>query len=396
MAHSTSATIRRLGVPHPAAGLQQHALPALLPVLLLAATAALALRAPAGAGALAWGLALSFTGFYGGLALQAARGDLMPQWLGRLARPLFSAWSRHLNRPLVVTFRGRHHFFLSYGLLQALGAALFGLHFQFYLGSAFPQVDALAMALFSLLPMLGGNRLAGLLVQVFVERLPWREALFKVRFLSVGFAAGMVLAIGAAAWFWEVPVAAITDAAFTGVLWAQVLGSLGCVYYGCCHGPVRSDGLGLEYAHPALKPNRTLGAARVCVTPTPLYCALYGAWILAFALALRTPAGLPLGLPTALAGGCFGLGRFAEEWFRADAAQRPTVLNMNQLYAVSLVVLSAGLGLAAPAELSWPALGLAEVWESLREPRAYLLPSGLFAVVGVIYSYHRGSIGAWR
>jgi prolipoprotein diacylglyceryltransferase len=366
-----------------------------LPLPVVVATAALTHGAAPGMQAVAWGLVLSFVGLYAWAGRQANSGELIPAWLAPISRPLLAAWSKQLNRPFIVTLRGRHHFFLSYGLLQAAGAALFVLHFQVFFAGTFGDFDVFAMTLFSLVPMIGGNRLAGLFVQLFVEKLPLREALFKVRFLSVGFAAGMIAAIAFASWWWNVPVAAITDAAFVSVLWAQILGSLGCVYYGCCHGPVRHDGQGFDYAHPLLKPNRVLKVERICVTPTPLYCALFGAWILGFALVLRAHFELPVGLLTALAAGCFGLGRFAEEWFRADAGKTTALLTMNQVYAALLIALGIALGVSAQAAV-WPAQPLGAVAEALASPGVYALPALLFLVVGSIYSYHRGSIGSWK
>lgn len=373
-------------------------LPIALPSVLLVITALLSLSWPgsstSGQAAL-WGLTLSTLGAYVLLYRPADAGRRLPDWLVCILRPLYRLLSWSANRPWIVA-RGSHLFFLSYGLLQALGAALFFLYFKlFFVGSSvrFP-VDLMLLA--SCVPVIGGNRLAGLFVQVFVEGLSWRAALFRVRFLSIGFAAGVAVAIVAAAWWWDLPIAAMTDAAFTSLLWAVIFGNLGCIYYGCCHGAVCVDGGGVTYAHPSLKPNRSLGLPSVNVTPIPLYCAAFGAWILGFALVLRTQFDLPFGFLTAIVGTCFGLARYVEEWFRFDSKTAAKILVMNQFYAALLIALSVGVGLwGHRSGAAWKAQPLADVAASLADPSTYVIPAVIFVVVGFIYSYHRGAIGTW-
>ncbi len=319
-------------------------------------------------------------------------------------KPVFRLLERSVNRPLIARLgaAGQHQFFLSYGFTQALGGALAIMQFKVFSYGVISSAQTDAFVLGAFVPMIAGNRLAGLLVQVFKEGLTLRQAIFKVRFLSIGMAAGMVASCVGGAYLLGVPVATITDGVFSGMLWAQFFGSVGCLYYGCCHGEVSHDhGAGFTYEHPVLKPNRVFGIDKVTVAPVPLYCAAFGLWILSFAIIGRVFFELPPGFLTLLVGCNFAMARFAEEAFRADTPSKAKGLMMNRVYSISFFLFSLATGLSgmARATTNWAPLtqvSSGEWFSWISNPWTFASPLLILIVVTALYSYHRGQIGEWR
>src|SRR5574341_984173 len=293
-----------------------------------------------------------------------------------------------------VLFRRGDYIFVTFGLFAGIAALLGGAYASWLMLA--DGVSAVATG------ALMSSILVGHLVPARAFLLPWRIQQIKdqpktvlrtVEFVSWGGFAAIGVGLLLYSWLSSHPLIGLTDLTVRAGVLAHAIGRVGCLTLGCCYGRRTGLPFAIRYDSPQAKAVRVGGLSGVHIHPVPLYEAGYNLGLFALLNAIAF-AGAPQGIPTATYLVLYGAGRFALEALRHNGAlEMVGPFHRNQWF--SLVMVASGLGLfAAMAPFDGPhAPSLAG---SL--PEAILLVpviAAASAVVGLVYSLHRGSIGRW-
>ncbi len=223
-----------------------------------------------------------------------------------------------------------------------------------------------------------------------------------IRTVSFGLWGGLLgglLILGAFAFQTQTPLLALLDSFAVGVPLAQVLGRLGCLNYGCCHGTECSPKhqFGIRYLHAqtkVLRYNPKLKGKRL--HPTQIYSALANLVIyltmLTIWLSWETR---PEGTLAATFMALYGLKRFSVEFLRGEF---PRVyfrgLTLWQWFSLSFVTL--GLGLLIFVFTAGRTIGygnFASGFASIQSAQGIIIVTAL--ILGLVYGTHGKKIGSW-
>ncbi|NQV16444.1 prolipoprotein diacylglyceryl transferase [bacterium] len=305
----------------------------------------------------------------------------------------------------VVLYQGESFTFVSFGLIVGLGALMASLHTWFYLGSYHilsPIVHANQLALSLAL----GGPLSAYIITRLLDIKTWlsgeKSFIEYIRTVSFGLWGGLVggmLIVTTFATITQTPLLALLDAFAVGFPLAQMLGRLGCLNYGCCHGNECSSDhqFGIRYFNAQTKVLRydpKLKGKRL--HPTQIYSALAN-----FAIYLTM---LTLWLVwDARAGGAlaatfmvlYGLKRFMVELLRGEF---PRVylygLTLWQWFSLSFIVL--GLGTAVFVILFGQANQPGDFGSGFESMQSGLgILAGASLIMGLVYGTHGKKIGQW-
>jgi len=305
----------------------------------------------------------------------------------------------------VVLIQGYSFTFVSFGLMVGLGALLSSLHILFYLGSY--QILAKPAQIYQLgLAVALGAPLSAYVITRVLDLKTWLsgeknffEYIRTVSFgLWGGLVGGLLILIGFAA-LTQTPLLALFDSFAVGIPLAQVLGRLGCLNYGCCHGRECSSDhqLGIRYSNPqtkVLRYNPELKGKRLY--PTQIYSVLGNLIIYTFILILWLNwDARPVGTLAAVYMSLHGLKRFSVEFLRGES---PRVyfkgLTLWQWFSMGFMV--TGLGLLTFVINSTAAVGVGDFtlgFQSMQSALGILILVSI--IFGLAYGTHGRKIGSW-
>lgn len=290
----------------------------------------------------------------------------------------------------VVAVRAGKLILVNFGVLSAMGAALaLAAAGPILVSRGVPPQGVFLFALASALAVVAGSWAFG----VVLDGGPRATAVARPVFVSWGGILGLLLVVFVAAPVWHLPFLFLLDVLARTAPLGHVLGRVGCLTYGCCHGKPAGR-FGVCYTRPEAKAVRVSGLGGVRLHPSPLYeCGVdLAAFALSNALFL---AGAPLGVPTGMALLVYGAGRLVVERTR-DSRGRELAPGVTVNQALSIA-----LALAGAATLAWcrGAGGAVPppVWAvGVEDARWILLAStaaGALTMAG--FGIHRGEVGRW-
>lgn len=292
-----------------------------------------------------------------------------------------------------VLFRYGDALFVSYGLLCALGIALFMQHVAISLLAQ--GMSALEAGFF-----ITGCGLAGVTgarIYWWLEHIrtlvhePW-WGMKRVGFVSWGVPLGLLGFTVPFSLQNSYSLLMLSDVLFGGMFIAYSLGRIGCLTYGCCYGKL-CDEPGIVYRNDYAKVNRlkhTHGSVRY---PTQLFSAAHGIllFLLLNAILYMDPRA---GVLTVAALLYYGMGRFYEEFYRDRARVGNTIFTEGHIGSAAFIFIGLLLALWVQ-QFKGPVL---QAWtiESVRESLVILPLVGLLGVLMfLILGYHHKELGRW-
>ncbi|NQV15518.1 prolipoprotein diacylglyceryl transferase [bacterium] len=305
----------------------------------------------------------------------------------------------------VILYQGQAITFVSFGVFVSLGALLGLINTWFYLGAYQIIPNAIQANRLAIVLALGTPLSAYILTRL-LDIKTWLsgEKIFidYIRTVSFGLWGGLVgglLILTIFAFVTHASLFALLDAFALGVPVAQVMGRLGCLNYGCCHGKECSSHHqpGIRYHNSQAKVLRydpNLKGKRL--HPTQIYSvlanmAIYGT-ILMLAILWETR---PVGALAAVYMGLYGLKRFSVEFIRGEY---PRVyffgLTIWQWFSLSfvlqgLVIFALVIFNPTFVGVAGPGLGI----QSLQSALGVLVLAS--AILGLAYGTHGRKIGSW-
>ncbi len=133
-----------------------------------------------------------------------------------------------------------------------------------------------------------------------------------------------------------IPIGRLCDTAAFGLILAQAVGRIGCIFNGCCYGTETDLPWGTVWTHPD-----SYGPAIDPVHPTQLYELLFDLVLFAFLWVIRKRI-RPPGVLYLMYISAYSLGRFMISFLRAN---EEAFLGLQQAQVVSLVVMALAIGL---------------------------------------------------
>ncbi len=319
---------------------------------------------------------------------------------GRLTRIVAGglAWlSRAANRPAIVR-RGDHILFWGYGVWVGAGIALGLTAMEFALIGAgmAPGWAAWGVAV-ATLAGLAGSRVGWRVLTAVGERTSYRRTSSRVGFISWGALVALLVLLSALSMVSGESLLRYLDAAFPALMIAQMLGRIGCTFYGCCYGREAEGPIHLHYAHPVLKAVRQNRVNAGRLMRAQLLSAVNGGLIALVVFGLWLARPLPMGVPAALAVTLYGLCRLGEEWVRSHDSL--LLGPMSHAQGIALLLALGGLAflLLSPAGAApdYTPGNLPDFGLVLRQLHPVLLSAAGLLTAG-LFSYHYRAVGQWR
>lgn len=306
--------------------------------------------------------------------------------------------------PLVI-YQGQSITFVSFGLLVGLGALMGLMNTWFYLG-AYQIVPNANQAGQLALTLALGAPLSAYIVTRLLDLKTWlsgeKTFIEYIRTVSFGLWGGLVgglLILTIFALQTHTPLWALLDAFALGVPLAQIMGRLGCLNYGCCHGKECSSEHqpGIQYHNSQTKVLRfapELKGKRL--HPTQVYSILANMSIygIIVTLALVWEA-RPLGMLAATYMTLYGLKRFSVEFLRGEFP-RVYFMGLTVWQWFSLTFIIQGVVIAVLIFSNPTQVGLADPglgWQSMLSAFGVLLLTS--TIMGLVYGTHGRKIGSW-
>ncbi len=305
----------------------------------------------------------------------------------------------------VVLIQGQTFTFVSFGLLVGLGAFLGMVHIWFYL-SSYHILPSAAQANKLALTLALGAPLSAYIITRLLDIKAWlsgeKKLIEYIRTVSFGLWGGLLGGLSILVGFSliaQTPFLALLDAFALGVPLAQVMGRIGCLNYGCCHGVECSSKTqpGIRYYNTQTKVLRYEPKLRgKRLHPTQIYSAAANLTIYLIILVLWLAWDTrPIGILAASYMTLYGLKRFSVEFFRGEF---PRVyfygLTLWQWFSLSFVFL--GLATIVFVMINGQAVGPSDFnmgIYGLKASSVVLLASAL--IMGLVYGTHGKKIGSW-
>lgn len=305
----------------------------------------------------------------------------------------------------VVLYQGDSFTFVSFGLLVGLGALLSSLHILFYLGTYQILPQTVEIYQLGLAIALGAPASAYVITRL-LDVKTWisgeKTFLEYSRTVSFGLWGGLVgglsILIGFASMS-QTPLLALFDSFAVGIPLAQMLGRLGCLNYGCCHGRecTSQHQFGISYTNPQTKAIRyDPGLEGKRLHPTQIYSILGNLIIYITILSLwLTWEARPVGILAAVYMSLHGLKRFTIEFLRGEF---PRVyfsgFTLWQWFSIGFMV--SGLSILALVISSSEMVGAANYELGFLSMQSALSVLVLVSVIfGLAYGTHGKKIGSW-
>lgn len=307
----------------------------------------------------------------------------------------------------IALVRTNHFILTTFGLLIGLGFFLAAMHAWFYLGFRsieIPVAHLIRIGLWLSITIPGG---AYLMARILDLPNLLRGKMSLGQFLRIpGFAlwgglfSGIFTILISALTFGWSPLKLI-DAITFGMPLAQMLGRLGCLNYGCCHGkpcPSSHRKLTIRYRHPEAKVLRTYSHLKnVPLYPTQLYSAIanLAIYLTMVAITFIFPQA-PIGTLTGLYLFLYGTKRFVIEYYRGEHP-RTNLLNLTlwQWFSVGFAAAGLTIGLTVMPGSFMPDMPQT-IANGIKMARI-LAPATIVGtmIITFIYSLHGRRIGSW-
>ena len=318
--------------------------------------------------------------------------------LTRIAAGLLGWLSRAANRPAIFR-RGDHILFWGYGIWVGAGIALGLAAMEFVLIAAGMEPGRAAWGVaVATLAGLAGSRVGWRVLTSVGERTSYRHTSSRVGFVSWGAPVALLVLLPALALISGESLLRYLDAAFPALMIAQMVGRVGCTFYGCCYGRETESSLHLHYTHPALKAVRQGRVNAGRLMPAQLLSVVNGGLIALVVFGLWLARPLPLGVPAALTATLYGLCRLGEEWVRSHDSLLLGPVSHAQVVALLLALVGLAFLLLDPADHTalyyTPGRSLDAVRVLQQLHPALLAAAGL--LTAALFSYHYRAVGRWR
>jgi len=305
----------------------------------------------------------------------------------------------------VVLYQGLSFTFVSFGLLVGLGAFIGMIHIWFYLGS-YQILPSAIQANHLALSLALGAPLSAYVITRLLDIKSWlsgeKQFIEYIRTVSFGLWGGLVGGLFILTGFsilTQTPLWALLDAFAIGVPLAQVMGRIGCLNYGCCHGIECGNHhkFGIRYTHDqtkVLRYNPKLKGKRLY--PTQIYSALANLLIYLVIVSIWLIwDNRPIGVLAASYMTLYGLKRFSVEFLRGEF---PRVyfqgLTLWQWFSLSFMAL--GLGTLLFIVMTGQVIGSGDFeagLQSMKTAMGVLLATAV--IMGLVYGTHGKKIGSW-
>lgn len=305
----------------------------------------------------------------------------------------------------VVLYQGASVTFVNFGVFLGVGALLSMLHIWFYLSAYAVLPDSrhifqliLSIALSIPVSSYVITRLLDLKTWIAGEKTFW-EYIRTVSFgLWGGLIGGISILIGFAV-YTQTPLLALLDGFAVGIPLGQMMGRLGCLNYGCCHGRECSQEhhWGIRYfskQSKILRYDPKLAGKRVY--PTQLYSAIANFLIYVSLLMVCTVwSGRPEGFLAGLYMSLYGLKRFGVEFLRGEFP-RTYFYGLTLWQWLSLAFLVGGLGILSVVVFAGQPVSAGDYAVGFQSVRSSVWMIGLMSIVlGLAFGTHGKKIGSW-
>jgi phosphatidylglycerol---prolipoprotein diacylglyceryl transferase len=305
----------------------------------------------------------------------------------------------------IVLFQVGKLYFTSFGILLGIGTFLGFIQFLFFLG--YRGVSLESKLISQLILYIGISIPLGSYLMARITDIPkliTKKLLLKDYFRIPGFSFWGGLILGSInliifSFQYQLPLLCLTDSLVIGLSFGQILGRLGCLNYGCCHGvECNNKSWFLKYRHPNSKVYRTdqklVGKP---LYPTQIISSISNLIIWSILIYMAyTNNNMATGILTITYLILFSLKRFIIEFFRGELP-RTNYLTFTLWQWLSIILFSIGIyitihlnGFQLPTKILQSFdLGLTYVFDSL----SIVLITAL--LLTSIYSFHYRKVGSW-